>query len=299
MSTVLSSSVVDVVTETFPHEIKKLPLFLPDAKTKMCGLVLENDLKTPIINQSVTESYEPHQTKDVILLVEAMSHAFKGDIECRCHWNAGHYVSVQPTKEERKSIFGTSDNIWPRIMVHAGYGGKSFRATMGFYRDACMNMSMIRSIKSASVAIRHTSSLRDNMDLLIADFQSLKESWKEVCDKIVTMEETKIKLDDFLQAMYPTPEKRKGGVEKKRKSIKERIKKERGRTGRNPLPVFDAIVSAWEAYNGVQGFCQWDKTRKGEHNKFSRMLKALEDTDVAKAERFCLNPETIQEALAV
>lgn len=293
MSTVLSNEVVEVVTAAFPFEIKKMPLSLPDnVATDMRALVKDTDIGTPIITASVTKGYEPHQTSDVIALVEAASHAFDGEIAARCHWDGGHYVSIQPTKAERLSIFGTQDNIFPRMMIRAGYGGQSFRATMGLFRDACENMSMIRSVKSATVAIRHTSGLRDKMGDLITDFRNLKKSWVKVTDVVHKMQDTNVDIGEYMAAVYTPPTKEKSvathnGYKRLIKKLISRFEGERDRTGRGR--VVDNQASMWEMFNMVQGYCQHTKTRKGDPNKFERMLKGLDDPDVKRAELIAVN----------
>jgi len=47
-------------------------------------------------------------------------------------------------------------------------------------------------------------------------------------------------------------------------------------------------VSAWEAYNAVQGYVQHDASRKGSPSDFSRIIGASRDMSVKKAETLAL-----------
>ena len=49
------------------------------------------------------------------------------------------------------------------------------------------------------------------------------------------------------------------------------------------------VVSAWEAYNAIQGYHQWDAPRReGFRGEFDRILKASESPAVRKAETLAL-----------
>jgi hypothetical protein len=47
-------------------------------------------------------------------------------------------------------------------------------------------------------------------------------------------------------------------------------------------------VSAWEAYNAIQGYVQHDATRKGNPSDFARIISAANDQAVKKAESLVL-----------
>jgi hypothetical protein len=216
-----------------------------------------------------------------------------GREEENCHFRDGHYVSIQPTKHERLSVYGQSDNIWPRVIVNAGYDGRAFAATMGYYRDACRNLAMMRQVNGTTVSIRHTSGLRSHMDELIATFNTLKDSWNGLSDVIMHLQSSEVQMVDFLNEIYPQPEtdasKRAVTVHKDRtEAIFKRLQSERFRTGR---PSMDNTfkVSAWEAYNAVQGYVQHDaQSKTGFKSDFDRILRASRDANVRKAEKLVL-----------
>jgi hypothetical protein len=66
-------------------------------KTEWYGL-FRSDNCNPVGTGSVTSRYTPHQTDDVIALVEAAQEAFEGEVSVKCHFRDGHFVAVEPTK---------------------------------------------------------------------------------------------------------------------------------------------------------------------------------------------------------
>ena len=149
MTNIQSADVSASVRSDFNFDVEKYPLsavmgteVLP---TDQYGLFRSD---TGYLNgvKSVSPRYVPHTTDDVCALVDAAGEAFDGEIACDTHFRNGHYVSIAPTAEQRRSIFKDrdTDNVWPRVMINAGYDGKAFTATMGYFRDACSNLAMMR-----------------------------------------------------------------------------------------------------------------------------------------------------------
>ena len=98
-SNMQSSDVSATVREAFNFSVDKFPLFGPDnMKTDQYGLFRSD---TGYIDnvKSISGRYVPHTTDDVCALVDAASTLFDGEVECKTHWNKGHYVSVAPTKD--------------------------------------------------------------------------------------------------------------------------------------------------------------------------------------------------------
>lgn len=302
MTQMFSSDVSDSVREAFNFSVDKMPLegkrddgaLLP---TDQYGLFRSD---TGFLNgvKSISSHYVPHTTDDVCALVDAAGEAFDGEIECKTHFRKGHYVSIAPTEGERLSVYGTADNVFPRIVIRAGYNADSFSATMGYYRDACSNLAMMRKVSGTTAIIRHTSSLRSHMDSLIAQFNTLKESWGSLTDVIQRLESIEVRMIDFLDEIYgrPTDEQlelsRNQNViavtrhRNRTEAIWKRLNDERNKTGR---PVLADKVSAWEAFNGVQGYVQHDaQSREGFKGEFDRILRASNDANVRKAEKLVL-----------
>jgi hypothetical protein len=64
------------------------------------------------------------------------------------------------------------------------------------------------------------------------------------------------------------------------------LNRERISTGR---PQLTNTVSAWEAYNAIQGFVQHDaQAKQGFKGQFDRILRASNDANVRKAEKLVL-----------
>ena len=255
----LQSEIVQHVNDTFDFSVNKYPLSLPDnIATPWYGLCTSNG--EPIGSGSVSGGYEPHQTDDVLSLVEASAEAFASEVEVECSWNAqgnrpGHYVAIAPTREQRVKIFGEKDNIWPRVIVQALYDGRAFRANLGTYRDACDNLSMMKTVSNCSVTIRHDSKLRNKMDDLIEQFTSLRGSWDDMTKAIVLMQSREVNLAEFLNEVYPavSPDSARSQTvhENRTAAIFNRVYRERLATGRPEIDTSNWMVSAWEAYNGV------------------------------------------------
>jgi hypothetical protein len=283
--------VADRVRSAFDFTVDKFPLTGPDAmRTPFYGL-FRSDTGTAVGYGSVSNRYQPHTTDDVLALVEAAGTAFDGVAEVNTHFDHGHYVTVQPNKEQRVAIFGTADNIFPRIVIDAGYGGQAFRASLGLYRDVCRNMMIMRQAEGTNVAIRHTSGLRLQMDELIETFASLEAGWGNLALVAQRMQNRQVRMTEFLNAIYGEPtndEGRSVTIHRHRtEAIFRRLVSERVRTGRGEIGP-DFVVSGWEAFNAVQGFTQHDATRRGRPTEMERIVRAMHDNRVANAERLAL-----------
>tara|TARA_R100000008_G_scaffold16323_1_gene8008 strand:- start:2551 stop:3477 length:927 start_codon:yes stop_codon:yes gene_type:complete len=304
MSNIQAQDVSASVRSDFNFDVEKYPLsavmgteVLP---TDQYGL-FRSDTGYLKGVKSVSPRYVPHTTDDVCALVDAAGEAFDGEIACNTHFRNGHYVSIQPTAEQRRSIYKDrdTDNVWPRVMINAGYDGKAFTATMGYFRDACSNLAMMRMVNGTTVSIRHTSGLRSNMDELIATFETLKNSWSTLTDVIDRLESTEVRMTDFLNQIYgqPSPEQLALAAtgqavravtthQNRTEAIWKRLNKERNITGR---PAMVETVSAWEAYNAIQGFVQHDaQAKEGFKGDFDRILRASNSKEVRDAERLAL-----------
>jgi len=304
MSNIQAQDVSASVREAFNFDVEKYPLaavmgteVLP---TDQYGLFRSD---TGYLNgvKSVSPRYVPHTTDDVCALVDAAGEAFEGEIDCQTHFRNGHYVNIMPTNEDRTAIYNDSDsdNIWPRIIINAGYDGKAFSATMGYYRDACSNLAMMRQVNGTTVSIRHTSGLRSHMDSLIATFNTLKESWSNLTTVIRNLESTEVRMSDFLNEIYGQPTAEQLALaatgqavravtthQNRTEAIWKRLNDERVTTGR---PQMTNTVSAWEAFNAIQGFVQHDaQAKQGFKGDFDRILRASNSKEVRDAEKLAL-----------
>lgn len=284
------------IRESFDFGVGTYPLTGPDnVKTDMYG-VFRTDTWEAVADKSVKKGYTPHTSDDVCALVEAAQSVFEGDFDVQCHFNKGHYVSIAPTDAHWKKIINTNDDIRPRMLIDASYNGNAFRSLIGYYRHLCRNMSMMRTVSSTSVSIRHTSGLRAKMDELIDNYQSLQNGWEDLNAFINRMNTTETRVMDFMTHVFGArPDQAGRGQtihDNRTAAIISRIFNERQKMGK-ALPqcsteaeVFQAEVSVWEMFNGIQGFSQHDQSRKNSPNDFARMLLASSDTAVKKAEEY-------------
>ena len=302
---VSAADVSSEVRSAFDFSVDKFPLFGPEnMKTDQYGLFRSD---TGYIEgvKAISGRYVPHTTDDVCALVEAASEAFDGEIECKTHFAKGHYVSVAPSDADRVSIYGAADNIFPRIMIRGGFDGKGFKATMGYYRDACLNLVMLHQVSGCTESIRHTSGLRSQMDTLIAKFEELKHGWENLVDTAHQMQSREVNLANFVNETFAD---RRPSVEEvalsdtgravrgvttwtnMTEAIMSRVIDERIATGRDAFSTGEPkVVSAWEAFNAVQGYVQHDaQSKTGFKSSFARILRAANDKHVATAEKIAL-----------
>ena len=304
MSNIQAQDISASVREAFSFDVEKYPLsaimgteVLP---TDQYGL-FRSDTGYLKGVKSVSPRYVPHTTDDVCALVDAAGEAFDGEIACKTHFRNGHYVSIQPTNAQRLAIYkdADTDNVFPRIVINAGYDGKAFSATMGYFRDACSNLDMMRMVEGTNVSIRHTSGLRGHMNELIATFNTLKDSWGNLTNIIQRLESTDVRMTDFLNEIYGQPTAEQLALaatgqavravtthQNRTEAIWKRLNRERNLTGR---PQLTNTVSAWEAYNAVQGFVQHDaQAKEGFKGEFDRILRASNSKEVRAAEKLAL-----------
>jgi hypothetical protein len=280
-------SIAEQLRSAFPFTVDKYRLSGPDnMRTDWYGLFRSDTLK-PVGGGSVSGRYTPHTLDQVIEVVEAAREVFEGEVKLSCKFRDGHDVILRPLNAQSHPIFGTNDHILPSLILHGGYGGSAFLATMGCYRTCCTNLFRIAKVKESTVTIRHTQGVGHKIDRLVDTFRRLKDSWHDVTALANQMEAQPIALPDFLKQVFDdadaSPRQRTINGE-----IFQRLLNERRTTGRAPLGS-SRIVSVWEAFNAVQGYCQHNKTRKGENGgAIDRALTALEDSTVAKAESVAL-----------
>jgi len=280
--------IADQVRSAFPFAVNTYPLSGPDnMRTPHYGLF--RDDSGECVGSAVKKGYEPHTTEDIVTLVEAAQHVFSGDSQVTCHWRKGHYVSVSPSKEHRLAVFGTSDNIFPRLIIHGGYDGTCFSASCGFYRDACKNLAILKSVGEVAVKIKHTIQLRNRMDELVEKFAGLQTSWEATQATILQMEQRKVAIADFLTELFPVnpdAEGRSKTIAKNRiMAIVNRLAKEHQQTGRQGSWK---ECTAYQAYQAVHGYCLHDKSRKSNPSLFDRAIMAWDDPIVESAERLAL-----------
>jgi hypothetical protein len=105
------------------------------------------------------------------------------------------------------------------------------------------------------------------------------------------MADRKVRLAEFLDGIYGTPQQ--GASERsitmhrnRTEQIVRRIMQERTALGERSDDI--AMVSAWEAFNAIQGFVQHDARRKGRPGDFDRAIMAMSDPKVLQAQHLAL-----------
>lgn len=305
-ATLLSrESISNQIRAAFPFEVKRFPLVGPDnVPTPHHGLFRDDNFEC--VGNAVKEGYHPHTVDDICALAEAGADAFNGAAEVNATWNEGHYLTIAPSKDYQRSVWDErhgnggahhinrqSDIIVPRLIIHAGYNGRSFKATFGLHRLICRNLLAIPvQGKLVEVDIRHTKALRERMPDIIADFNKVIGRTDEVLDAVNEANSKPIDMAEFLREVYPLDE---DATDRKRRSHEERIETIMRRL-HSENKVLGNIVhnngrhipdhrraSAWRAFNAVQGFVQHDSRRHNKPSNIQREILALNDKAVDRA----------------
>lgn len=285
MSIATLTSVKNEVLDSFPFTIDKFPLTGPDGLcTPHYGLFRSDNAEC--LDVSVKKGYVPHTRDDIAALAEAAIKGFGSEYDAtvKCKWipKRGHRVIIEPSRDYRRTVFGSDDNIFPRAIIRADYG-RAFRADFGMFRDTCSNLMMIRGVKATSFSIRHTNSLRDKMDELISGFEGLAASADNVYEIALKLEAERASVKEFLSTLYPGDSKH--DIRRAQKMLT-RLMQEKRETGR-ALVVEEA--SLWELVNCVTGYVEHDKTRRGKPDSTTRALLALDDKESEEAWKLALS----------
>lgn len=279
-------SITQQVAESFNFTVDKFPLQGPDnAKTPHYGLFRSDTGEC--VGNAVRKTYNPHTTEQVCQLTEAAAGVFGEGCTARCYFWHGHYVTVAPPDSFRRSVFGTSDNIWPRLIIRAGYDGKSFFSQLAYYRDVCSNLALPQLAENGAFGkFRHSLSLDAKVEELRRSFERLAAGWDSVVETCRDMDAKQVSLAEFIRQVYPLPDdasrRTRTTYDNRVEKIITRVLRERQETGR-PEIGDGFMVSAWEAFNGVQGYVQHDATRQGKPDEYRRAILALSDRAVHRA----------------
>lgn len=301
MTAKLSVNAIDQqIQEAFPFSVDKYRLSGPDnLPTDHFGLFRSDNMKC--IGNAVKSGYEPHTVEDICALAEAGAEAFGGTSEIKAHWNNGHFITVAPSSDHQRKVWddrqdsgGKEDIYIPRLIIKASYDGKAFSSEFGIFRLVCRNLMSI-PVKGKSVhrKIRHTASLRDQMPKLIKDFRTILSQGDSVYDAIDNSKRKQMDMANFIREVYPLKEdSSKSAItrhERRVESIMKRLHSERRVLGitapesnGNSIPDFRR-VTAWEAYNAIQGYVQHDSPRHKNPSKMDRVVLALGDKAVTRA----------------
>lgn len=289
--TTLTAENIDTAIRTaFPFSVDKFALSGPDNMPSPHFGLFRSD-NGACVGRAVTKIYNPHTVDDVCALAQAAATAFDGAGQVRAFWNDGHFVTVSPTDASQRAAYDkrnpqNPDVYVPRMIIKAGYDGRAFEATFGIYRLVCRNLMAI-PVKGKTVrgSIRHSGMLNSRISDLVEDFRSVVDHGSSIADTIDRANSRTVNMKDFIQSVYPLPEKATDrivkGYQDRLGEIMTRLYTERNALG---LPSDDCTTAtAWEAFNAVQGYVQHDSRRNGQISVTERAVLALESPAVAKA----------------
>ena len=298
-ATLSAPSIADRVAAAFPFECNKLPLFGPEGLPTPHYGIFRSD-NADCVGSTCSRKYEPHTRDDVAAICEASAEAFGDDLRLVSKFADGHRLIMGAKSAQPVAISGR-DTIAPRLIVRAGYDGRAFSAWLGYYRGVCENLDIIRPVLAGagvSGKIRHTAGLRDKMPALVAQFRAMAGEFGRVVETAQKLAATEVTLARWLDACWPiegteTPRQR-SARRRRNGAIGQRILRERQRLGGlSRLGESIDRATAWEAYQGVQGYVQHDANRQGRPDNVARALIALDSPIVLRAQ------ELAAEAIAV
>ena len=277
MTTIAINDALETVANAFDFHVEKQKVALgPDCiPTNSYGLVRYNqDGSREHVGRFCSKNYVPHTTDDVLALTEAACNVFDGDVKVRTHFEHGHYVDITPSDQHRIAVYKGRDSMFPRFMINGSYNGRGFSASLGYYRDLCRNLAMMKKVTEGShVSIAHTSHLRSRMDSLINTFSTLKEKWQTMSTLIAQLTEIPLNVEQFMRDVYGEPKGKSTRYENKIEKVLNRLASESHRLGQ-PDPKQTGESSAWLLWNAVQGHEQHNSRRSKPTTDFGRVIKA-------------------------
>ena len=98
-------SAADQVAAAFDFTVDKFPLSGPDGMRTPWYAMFRSDSSEVVGEGSVTDRYTPHQTEDVVALVDACESVFDEASQVKTHFRNGHYVSIAPSDDYRRRVF--------------------------------------------------------------------------------------------------------------------------------------------------------------------------------------------------
>lgn len=270
----------------FPRKVVKMPLMGPDnIPSPHYGICFEDATgRDDWVKATVKKNYQLHTREDVKSICLSAAEGFDldpNDIRVNASWikGKGHAVSITPTKEYRRAIANEKDGIWPSLIVRAYYGG-AFKASVSMKRDLCSNLMMIRNVSNASVNLRHTFNFREHFAETVDTFRGLIAMSDNVVEATRMLAQVDVDLHETLDAIYPeslTGSKRSRTIRNNKLSrIKEIVRTERRKLGLNYYP---RTASLWDVVNGITGYVQHDKGRRGNVTRDDRALMAVADRE--------------------
>jgi hypothetical protein len=290
--TVNAMEIGSTLRNAFPFHVVKGELTGPQGiKTPHFGLFrVANDTGKMLdcVGNAVRGRYNVHQVDEIITMAEAAAGAFGTEIGINTYWDHGHKLTIAPTDEYRRNIFGTKDDIFPRLIISAGYKGTCFNASLGMYRDICRNLSIPR-VQGGTVhaSIKHTAQMNYKLDFITLEFKRLVSQWDVVCEAMKDLDRKRCEISSFLDRVFETASLQ-GKTPKAINSIKARAHSIVSRILRERLAIHGdygdtTTASAWELFNGVQGYMQWDARKKGSPSNIARAFDAIDNATVARA----------------
>lgn len=278
----------DIVRAKFPFEVNKFPLSGPDnMPTPHYGLFRSDN--SECVGKAVSSIYHPHTVEDIAVLCDACQEVFPEFSDVQTYWRDGHYVFVTPSFDYRRQLAiegaNIADVIFPTLGISGGFDGKPFRGSLLLQRPICTNMMILETVGGTQMTIRHTPNMKERMKELVLIFEKLSTRWENVTTIAQQMADRRVVLADFLAAVYPeAPTSKKGETQHKAmiEAIVERIQRENQQMGISTIRE----VSAWSAFNGVQGYIQHQTRPK--QSAMNKAILSLGNETIARAERVAL-----------
>lgn len=308
MNTLTTETIEQKIEQAYPFGVRKLPLRGPDnMETPHYGIFRDDNFAC--IGAAVRKNYTPHRNHHLTQLVSAAQDVIGSDgMELKLRWhNAAHVITLMPSDEYRRAVFGTQDNLNFRLNITAGYDGNSVDVRGCVFRDACSNLMMLRKVGEMRFRTRHHLGLDESVGDIASKVGILCRRWNTYVEQIRSFAATEIDWREYCDQMFDrvsiedeaaeAKERREQRRLDKIKAVERYLKKDLNRFagGHYDLASTDRMVTgnvnSWLAFNAVQSYVQHRSNRRGlpkdndREIRELRALKGLEDPRVAKAER--------------
>jgi hypothetical protein len=276
-------SVYDPKTGTYRHEAKwsditKMPVSLPDNISIQAYAKVRSNPVEVIDNTTVSSVYKGHEREHVTRMLLAGGEVFEQKPDLTLFWDKGQHAIMTESGEGR-TIFG-KDRVKANVLMRARYDGCI--DILGFLGRLICRNGMRMSVKDVHMKFKHTQMLEYRVEQFAARMHRMKAAIEKSIEQAKHLQETEIRIDDLLNAVYPRKENATEQImeneENRVLKILRRLEQESLKLGVPVATESRPVTTAWLGHNAIQGYVQHDMTRHGA-TRLDRMVKALDDKD--------------------
>ncbi len=289
-NSIMDMSEVDAYLEdAFDFDVIKRRMYDPDMKTTPhYGLEKFHSVsKREWLPHTFKEGYIPHTLDHVKNLVRAYEYAVGSIGDVQCAWDNAHVVVLRSLPGHSVDINGHV--VEPTMMIRAGYDSTAVVSRLGLFNHVCANgLFNLDRDRSMSTRITHNAMMEGRIETLARSIEGLSDRVEEAVGAVRTASTVNVSLSEFVREVYPlstdASSRTRYNYESRVESIMMRVIRERAIRGFSLLECSgNPKVSAFDAYNAIQGYEQHQARRKNVKNTTERMVRAVDNKFVRKA----------------